>query len=298
MIGSVGRIGATAQGILLILAGVLLFSTMDALAKHLTQDYHAMQVVWARYSGQTVLVALIVVRRLRSVLRTEHPWVQGLRSVMQFGATSLFFLSLAHIGLAEATAIMDLNPVLITLAAAIFLGEPIGPRRVMGVLVAMAGAMIVIRPGLGVFQPAALLPLAGAFCYAGFAVATRWIAGRDGVFTSLVYAALLGTLITSVLQPFVWRPIALGDLWAFLAIGALGALAQMCLIRAFTQAEAAVLAPFGYVGLIFAAFWGFAVFRELPDRWTVVGALVIVAAGLYVWHREAQIARRKARGQG
>lgn len=297
MSGAGDRDGTAARGILLIIAGVFLFSSMDALAKHLTQDYHAMQVVWARYFGQTVLVCLLVARRLRSVLKTRHPWVQALRSVMQFGATSLFFLSLAHIGLAEATAIMDINPVLITLAAALFLGESIGPRRILGVLAAMAGALIVIRPGVGVFEPAALLPLAGAFCYAGFAVATRWVGGREGVFTSLVYAALVGTLITSVLQPFVWRPIAIGDLWGFVAIGALGALAQMCLIRAFTMTEAAVLAPFGYVGLIFAAFWGFALFRELPDRWTVVGALVIVVAGLYVWHREAQIARREARGQ-
>ena len=279
----------TARGIAIMLAGVLAFTLMDALARHLMlSGYPPLQVVWARYTGQFVFVLFVIARHLPGALRTAHPLAQGLRSILQFGATACFFLGLAHIGLAEATAIMDVNPVLITLGAALFLGERIGPRRLAGILAALAGALIVIRPGLGVFSAAALFPLAAAVCYAGFALITRWIGGRDGVWTSLAYAALVGTAVTSAVQPFIWQPVATGDLWGFVTIGALGVAGQMCILRAFTIAEAGVVAPFAYAGLVFATGWGFLFFGDLPDGWTVAGAGVIVAAGLYVWHRETR----------
>lgn len=292
--GLSGRLSPATAGILIMLAGLVLFTLMDALAKHLTLHYPTLQVVWARYAGQTLLIVLLMARRLPGLLRSRHPGLQSLRSICQFGATALFFLSLSHLGLAEATALMDINPVLITLGAALFLGERIGPRRLAGIAVALVGAMIIIRPGTGVFTPASLLPLAAAVCYAGFALLTRAIGGRDGVGTSLLYAAALGTLVTSALLPFSWQPIAAGDIWAFLAIGGLGVAGQMCLIRAFSLAEAGVIAPFGYCGLIFATCWGWLFFGNLPDRWTVAGMLVIAGAGLYVWHREAARARSTA----
>ena len=282
----------TSRGILLMLAAIATFTSMDALAKHLiTSGYPALQVIWARYLGQTVIVVLIFLPRLGSVLRTRAPGMQALRSLFQFGATAFFFLSLGHIGLAEATALTDINPVLITLGAALFLGEKLGPRRVAGVLVALIGALIVIRPGMGVFQPAALLPLACALCYAGFALATRKVGQSEAPATSLIYSALFGTLVSSALIPGIYAPIAPGDLWGFLLIGGLGALAQICLIRAFTLAEASVIAPFGYVGILFATLWGILLFDEWPDVWTICGALVIAGAGLYVWHRETKAAQ-------
>ncbi|MDT8856069.1 DMT family transporter [Paracoccaceae bacterium Fryx2] len=282
------------RGILLMLAAVALFTAMDALAKGLVADYPTLQVVWARYTGQTVIVALVLGRRLPALLRTRYPGLQAFRSACQFGATALFFFSLGFIGLAEATALVDINPVLITLGAALFLGEKLGPRRIFGVVAALVGALIVIRPGLGVFTPAALLPLGCAVCYAGYAIATRHVGRDESAWTSLVYAALLGTVVTSLAMPAIWEPVAARHLPAFLALGLLGAAAQFCLIRAFTLAEASAVAPFGYVGLIFATFWGIVLFDEYPDLWTIVGALVIVAAGLYVWHRETRASRNTA----
>ena len=280
----------TGRGIVMILAAVATFTSMDALAKHLIQSgYPAFQVIWARYLGQSVLVALAFLPRLLQVLKTRRPGLQMLRSLFQFGATAFFFLSLGHIGLAEATAITDVNPVLITLGAAVFLGERFGPRRLAGVLAALVGALIIIRPGAGVFQPAALLPLACAICYAGFALATRKAGATESPATSLIYSALFGTVVSTMAMPIVYQPIAGGDLWGFLLIGAIGSLAQFFLIRAFTLAEASVIAPFGYVGILFATFWGVLIFDEWPDGWTALGALVIAGAGLYVWHRETRI---------
>lgn len=278
-------------GILLMLAAILGFTMMDATAKHLTQSYHPAQVVWARFVGNLAIFALIFRGGTLALLRTRRPGLQFARALMQLGSVGLFFSALQVIGLAEATAIMDLNPVLITLGAALFLGEPIGPRRLAGIGVALIGALVIIRPGLGVFQPAALLPLAGAFTYAAGALLTR-MARTDSVATSVMWSAVVGTVLTSAAAPFFWQPVAPGDLWAFGLLGVFGTLSQYLLVRAFSVAEAGVLAPFGYTGLIWAGLWGWLLFGQLPDRFTVAGAVLIVAAGLYVWSREARATRK------
>jgi drug/metabolite transporter (DMT)-like permease len=283
------------RGILIMLLAVFIFTSMDALVKRIIADYGTVQAIWARYTGQTVIVALILAPRLGRLLRTRYPGGHLARSLCQFGASACFFAGLGYVGLAEATAIMDVNPVLITLGAALFLGERLGPWRLFGVFAALAGALIVIRPGSGVFTPGALLPLAAAVFYAAYALLTRAVGRDEPVWTALLYTALAGTLISTAMLPWHWTPIAsVGDGLALLAIGALGATAQLCLIRAFSLAEASVVAPFGYVGLIFATGWGFALFGEVPDGWTVFGATVIVLAGLLVWYRETRAARLSA----
>ena len=287
------RLPASAQGILLILIAVLTFTLMDALAKSLVSRYPTVQVVWARYAGQTIIVAVILSRNIAPYLRARHPWLQAWRSVFQFGASAFFFVSLNYIGLAEATAIADLNPVLITVGAALFLGEKIGPRRVFGVIAALIGALIIIRPGSDVFSPASLLPLGCGICFAAYALVTRAVGARESVWTSLLYTALFGTIVTSAMLPRFWEMPAASDVPGFVIIGLMGAFAQLCLIKSFTLVEASVVAPFSYFGLVFAIFWGWLFFAELPDGWSFLGALVIIGAGLYVWHRETQIRRRQ-----
>lgn len=279
------------QGILLLLLAIFCFTLMDATAKHLTQIYHPVQVIWMRFAANLALVLLVVGKNLGTTLRSRRPVIQLWRGLTQLGSIGLFFTALQYIGLAEATAIMDINPVLITLAAAIFLGESIGLRRVLGIIVALCGALIIIRPGAGVFQPAALLPLLGAFTYAAGAVLTR-LAREDSTSTSILWSALFGTIATSLLVPFFWQPVAMQDVWAFVLLGLFGSAAQVMLIKAFAMAEAAAIAPFGYTGLIWAGLWGWLFWGNLPDRWTVIGALIIVGAGLYVWTREARAMHR------
>ena len=280
-----------ARGILLMIGAILLFTAMDATAKGLIQRYPAPQVIWVRFAGQLLIVLLLLRHHLGPVLRTRFPVLHFWRSASQFGATTFFFLSLPHIGLAEATAIADLNPVLIALGAALFLGERLGPRRLAGVAVALAGALIVIRPGSGVFTWWALLPLLCALSYATSALLTRKIGTQESVWASMVYAALFGTIVAGLALPFVWQPVATADLWRFALIACLGTGAQLCIIRSFSIAEASVVAPFAYLGIVFAAGWGIVLYDQWPDRWTMIGALVIVGAGLYVWHRETQAAR-------
>ena len=279
------------RGVVLMILAVFLFTTMDATAKGLIERYPAPQVIWVRFAGQFALVLLILGPRLGPVLRTRFPVLHFWRSASQFGATTFFFLSLPHVGLAEATAVADLNPVLITLGAALFLGERLGVRRLAGVVVALLGALIVIRPGAGVFTWWSLLPLCCAVSYATSALLTRKIGAQESVWASMVYAALFGTLVAGAALPFVWQPVAPADLWRFGLVALLGTGAQLCIIRSFSITEAAVVAPFAYLGIVFATIWGVVLFDHWPDRWTVVGALVIVGAGLYVWHRETRAVR-------
>jgi drug/metabolite transporter (DMT)-like permease len=285
---------STSRGILMMLLAILIFTSMDALAKGMVAAYPAPQVVWARFTGQLLLVMVILGPRLLQAARTRYPGTHVWRSVTQLGATTFFFLSLNHIGLAEATALTDINPVLITLGAALFLGERLTQSRLIGVALAMVGALIVIRPGTAVFSTAALLPLGAAVCYSVSALLTRHVGARESHWASMIWAAAFGTIATSLVLPFVWQPIATGDLWRFGLIGVLGAGAQLCLIRAFSLAEASVVAPFTYTGILFATGWGIGLYDEYPDSWTLIGAVVIVAAGLYVWRSETARARTLA----
>ncbi|ATG47271.1 hypothetical protein CEW89_06630 [Celeribacter ethanolicus] len=280
------RLPAQSRGILYMLISVTVFSSMDMTAKLLGQRVDLSQVLWARYGGQLLVLVLIFAPRLPRALRTEHPWLQLARGLMQLGAAACFFSALRTQGLAETTAIADLAPVFITLGAALFLGETVGPHRMTGIVAALIGALIIIRPGAAVFAPASLWPLGTAACLAGYALATRYIGLKESPLTGLLYSGLICTGVMSLIVPFRWIAPDSTALMLMLLIGCLGTVGQLMMIRAYAVAEASAIAPFSYAGLLAAAGWGLLVFGTVPDRWTVLGALVIVTAGLYVWHRE------------
>lgn len=286
-----GRLGPNAQGILLMIVTVFFFTLMDVFGKAIAHRTDTVMAIWARYLGQTVVVLLIVAPRLTTVLKTRYPGLQLLRSLFLFVATCCFFFGFVLIGLADAAAIMSTNPVLITLGAALILGERFGLRRAGGVAAALVGALIIIRPGSDVFSVYAILPFAAAVMYSAYALTTRFVGRDEHPMTSLLYTAAFGAVLISLVVPFFWvRPDPLSVV-LMLAIGAIGALGHFCLIRALMAAEASTIAPFSYFGLLFATLWGMAVFGEYPDRFTYLGALVIVSAGIYVWHRETRAAR-------
>lgn len=277
-------------GIIALLASIVAFSLMDAVAKLLVETYPPLLVAWARLFGNLLILLAFLRGRTFRALRSRNPLLQMGRAAAQVSSLVLFFFALRWIGLAEATAIGATGPAIITLLAALILRERLGPRRIIGVSVALIGAMIIIRPGAGVFQPAALLPLAAAVTYSFGAIFTR-MARADSVQTSLLWSVGIGSILFTLALPLFWAPIAPRHILPFLALGVLGTIGQALLIRAFSLAEASAIAPFEYSVLLWAGLWGWLIFDTLPDGWTVIGAAVIVAAGLYIWLREMRLAR-------
>lgn len=279
-----------ARGIVLMLGAVLCFTVSDAMAKAIGEATNPVMALWARYAGQMVLVAVLIAPRARAVLRTRYPRLQAFRAVMVLGAATAFFFAITRIGLAPATAIMGLNPVLITLGAALVLGERLGLRRALGIAASLAGALLIIRPGSAVFSIWALAPLGGACCYAAYALATRFIGRAEDAMTSLFYSGAAGGVVFTALIAFNWQTPDPLTIALMIAIGAAGSTAQFLLIRSLMTAEASVVAPFSYAGLIFATLWGATFFGEYPDAPTLIGMGIIALAGLYVWHRETRLA--------
>lgn len=290
------KLSPTAQGIVLMLSAIFLFSAMDALAKMLMARFDVLQVVWARYAGQMFVVALILFPRLPRLIRTQNLGLQLLRSAFLFSATWCFFTSLSFMDIGSATAVMNIHPVLLTLGAALILRERLGIRRIIGIALALTGALIILRPGTEVITWSSLLPLAAGFCYASYALTTRFLGRDEPILTSFLYTALIGTVAASVLVVPVWQPPEASDWGIFLVLGIIGAAGQFLLIRSLTVAEAGAVAPFGYAGVVYSTIWGLTVFSEVPDAATVLGAVVIVGAGVYVWNRESRAAKGAVRG--
>lgn len=277
---------ARTVAIALMCLTIFCFTVMDAVAKTLAQSLPTFQVVWARYVAQTAIAFLILAPRLGRLLRTRYLPLQIVRSAFLFAATMCFFFGIVAVGLAQSSAIMAANPLIITLLAVPVLGEQVGARRLAGVAAGFLGALIIIRPGTGVFTPASLLPLAAAFAYAGYALSTRFLGREESPWTSLLYTTLIGAAVASAFVPLVWVAPGPRELGLMAAMGAVGTLGHYCLIKALSLAEASILAPFAYTGPVWAAIWGVSLFDERLDPVTVLGALVIIGAGLYVWRRE------------
>ena len=277
-----------------MLLTMLLFVSMDSMAKYLSRDYPVPQVVWARYAFHMLILVIYLRGRVLPTLRTRAPRLQMLRSVAMVVTTGVFFLGLSFVPLATASAIMFVGPLVVTALSMPLLGEHVGPRRWAGVAVGFVGALVIIRPGTEVFDLAALLPLCAACGYALYQIMTRMVA-RTGEppMTSLVYTALLGAVLASLAVPFFWvTPDFEG--WLLMAVmGLFGGLGHFTLIKAFEAAPAPVITPFGYSSIVWATLLGLLVFGELPDLLTFAGAGVIIVSGLYVFHRERQAERKR-----
>ena len=280
---------ATSLPILLMIGAVFCFASMDATAKYLMKEIGPAQTIWARYTVQAVIVTVLILPKINVYGRTNYPKLQFLRSVALMMATTLFFFAFSRLGLAEASAIFNISPVLITLGAFLFLREQIGPRRLIGIIVSLLGALIIIRPGTGVFSIYALLPLGAAIFYSTYSLATRFVGTDESPWTSLFYSAIFGAICYSIYIAFYWNPMSSNAILLTIIIGLFGTAGHICLIRALTLGEASLVAPFIYINLLFTTTWGFVLFGNLPDFWTIVGALIIVAAGIYVWARDRAV---------
>jgi len=277
-----------ARGILLIMSAVLLFSSMDTLAKHMLQSYPLPPLVFARYAVHTALMlALLAPRMGFALVRTRRLGLQVTRGLLLVGSTGLFYLALRYLPLAEAAAISFMAPVMVTALSGPLLGERVSRRQWTAVALGFIGVLVIIRPGGGLLTPASVLPLITALLFALYQIMTRKLVGREDAFTTLFFTAVVGTIAASLALPFTWQTPTLTQAALMLAIGCLGGLGHFLLIRAVEVASPTALAPFVYTQLVWSTLLAFFAFGEFPDPISLLGMLVIVAAGLLAinWRR-------------
>ena len=275
------------HGIPWIILATFLFVTMDAMVKALLHDgYQLVQVVWGRYFFHFLLLLILFLPKLRIVYLSKNFGLQLLRSILLLMTTSLFFSGLQFVPLAEASAIMLISPLIVTALAMPILKEPVGSRRWIGVGIGFIGALIIIRPGSALISIGILFPAAAAISFAIYQISTRLLSQADPITTTLFYTALVGTLFTSAVAPFYWTPPTSGAWSLMIMTGLCGGLGHFSLIKAFTLSPASVISPYGYLNLIWALLFGFLLFSEIPNIWSIVGGVIITSSGLYVYHRE------------
>jgi drug/metabolite transporter (DMT)-like permease len=280
-------------GVLLMCTASTIFPVMNGLVQVLSRHYPSEQLIWARTAGHLLIVlALLLPRYGTAVARTRRPGAQVVRSCMLLTSTTLFFFGVKGIPLAKAACISLMAPFFVTLLAWPMLGERIRPFRLAAVLVGFLGVLVVIRPGSEVFQPASLLIVGSALCYALYQVYTRGVAGQDRPETSVLYSALVGTVVMSAVVPFAWRtPASPLDALLMGTLGLLGAAGHYCVARAMTYAQANTLSPFQYWQIIGSVLVGYVVSGLFPDAQTWAGAAIIVAAGVAIALTAARGAR-------
>jgi drug/metabolite transporter (DMT)-like permease len=284
--------------IALMCVAVLLFACNDAAAKFLNGRMHTVQVVWARYMAAFVL-ALIISNPVRQpqIMRTTRPWLQGVRSTLLLTSTVLNFFALRYLQLDEAVSIIFCTPFIVAALGGPILGEWIGWRRWIAIIVGFCGVLLVTRPGGGGIHPAALLVVGSAVCYAIYSVSTRILSRTDSDATTNFYSNLVGAAVISVAVPLYWtaqsEPIVIV---LMCSMGLFSGLGHYLLIRAHRLAPAAVLAPFIYTEIVWMIALGFMVFGDVPNRWTLAGVAVVIGSGLYLLYRERVMGPRRRAG--
>jgi len=269
---------------MLLLAGTAVIAVMDALAKAMSASYGTLQLVWGRYITQAILLFLVIApHRSHLHLRTQRLSLHLFRVGALLCANVIFFAALATMSLADANAIFFSSPLLITLFAAMLLGEAVGWRRWLAVGAGFAGVLIVMRPGAGTLAWTMVLPFLAAVCSALYHITTPIMARSEDPANTLYFLALFASVGLSLVVPFYWTPLTLPGLLGLLTIGTLGTVGHFLLIRAFQSTSAATLSPFLYIYLIWAVILGWFIFGDIPPITTIVGALIILGSGLYVY---------------
>ena len=275
------------RGIALMALGMFLFSGVDTMGKFLTETVHPVQIVWFRQLGLFLGVLVLIGMRGGTVLRSSSPKLQIARGVLAACSATIFIVGVSYVPLADAVAITFVAPFMVTVMGALILREPVGIRRWTAVIIGFIGTLIVIRPGMGIIHPAAVLLIIAATAFALRQVLSRILAGEDKTQTTVAYTAIVSWVLLTVPLPFVWQNPSSGlEIGLLLAMAIAAAFAEILVIMALDAAQAVVVAPVQYTLMIWGTFYGFVVFGQFPDAWTWLGALIIIATGLYTLNRE------------
>lgn len=277
-------------GILLMIATTFVFAAQDGISRHLAGEYNVLMVVTIRYWFFAAFVIALSARRaggLRAVAGTSQPFLQIFRGVLLVAEICVTVWAFTLLGLVEAHAIFACYPLLIAALSGPVLGERVGWRRWAAIAVGFVGILIILRPGAGVFTPGSLVSLTAALMFALYGLITRYAARRDRAATSFFWTGVAGAVVITPLGLWLWESMSASD-WRWMGLLCLtGAFGHFLLIKVYEVAEASAVQPFAYLQLVFASAIGMAIFGESVGLPIVIGAALIVAAGLFTLRREA-----------
>ncbi|MDW6024971.1 DMT family transporter [Mesorhizobium sp. BAC0120] len=283
---------APSRAIACIVASGLLFSCLDTSAKYLVlSGMDALFVSWMRFLEHVVL-ALILFKAWRTpaMFRVVNLPAQVLRGAFLFGSTIFNFLALETLQLAQTMSIAFFAPMLITALAGPLLGEWAGWRRWLAIAAGFVGVLVITRPGFGTFELGHLFALGSMLSNSFYVIMTRRMGAKESAESMIFYSALAPVVLIAPTVPYTASMPADLFHWAILlSLGFYGGFGHWLLIRAYKLATTSALAPYPYMQMVWMIFLGFVVFDQFPNRWTLAGAAIIVASGLYIVHREHRL---------
>jgi drug/metabolite transporter (DMT)-like permease len=282
-----------AQGILLMIAAFFVFSILDASAKQVMHSLPPLVAVFFRYFFASLIAfAVIIYLGNWQYLKTRQPIAQVLRGAVLLASTFCNFTAMHYLQLAQTAAISFMIPLWVCALSGPLLGEKVGWRRWAAVLAGFIGVLVIMRPGTMNFHWAMVFSLASTLCGAMYNILTRKVGSTDHAATSLLYVCLAGASIAALPLPWHWQ-MPQGPVWYFIiAMGLAGSLGHYLLIQAHRLAPASVLVPFSYTQIIWMIILGYILFGDVPDHWTLFGATIVIASGLFVFLRERHLGRQ------
>ncbi|MEP1961736.1 DMT family transporter [Tateyamaria sp.] len=281
----------TKLGIALMVATSVVFASQDGISRHLAGEYNVYMVVMVRYWFFAAFVITVAGRKAGGIVaaaRTSRPVIQMTRGALLAAEICVMVTGFTILGLVESHAVFAAYPLLIAALSGPILGEHVGWRRWAAIGVGFIGVLFILKPGLGVFDPAAVIPLIAAIMFATYGLLTRFVARDDTAATSFFWTGTVGAVGMTAVGVWFWQPMT-GPDWLWMgALCITGSLGHWLLIRCYEVAEASAVQPFAYLQMVFAAGVGIVVFGELLEINVVIGALIVVGAGLFTLWRERQ----------
>ena len=278
-------------GIILMVFTTLIFALQDGISRYLAGEYNVLMVVMIRYWFFASFVLVVAYRKaggIRKAAATSQPLLQILRGLVLIVEICVMVAAFTILGLVESHAVFTSFPLLVAALSGPLLGEKVGWRRWVAIAIGFVGVLVILKPGFGVFSPAAIIPLISAFLFAVYALLTRYAARKDDANTSFVWTGTVGAAAITLVGVWFWEPMSSSD-WLWMgALCITGVLGHFTLIKCYEVAEASAVQPFAYLQLVFASFLGIFVFGEVLKLNVLVGAIIVVSAGLFTLFRQKQ----------
>lgn len=279
-------------GILLMIITTIVFASQDGLSKYLATEYNVYMVVMIRYWFFAAFVISVSSQKtggIKRVAKTKSPILQIFRSLILVAEMCITILAFTLLGLAETHAIFASYPLIIAMLSGPILGEYVGWRRWLAICVGFIGILIILNPGNGIFSPYALVPLVGAILFALYGLLTRYVSQYDNSSTSFFWTGVVGSIAMTIIGLNYWDPVSKSDWSIMLLLSASGVVGHYLLIKCYEVAEASAVQPFAYLQLIWASMIGIIIFGEQITTNVLIGACIIVGAGLFTLWRERKV---------